>query len=42
MWGKDEQFHSVFPLDIYENMFCLVISFLDCFIFKGIVLNSIE
>ena len=21
MWGKDQQFHSSFPLDIYENVF---------------------
>ena len=39
MWGKIQQFHSVFPLAIYENKFYLFIYLLDYFIFKGIVLD---
>ena len=54
MWGRDQQFHSVFCLDIYENTFYmfiylriylfvyLFIFLLDYFIFKGTVLNLTE
>ena len=42
MQGRDKQFHSLFPLDIYENMFYLFIYLLGYFIFKEIVLNFSE
>ena len=46
MWGRDQQFHSVFPLDVHENTFYLFIYLfiylLDYFIFKGILLNFTE
>ena len=33
MWGKDQQLHSFFPLDIHENIFFVVV--LGYYIFMG-------
>ena len=35
MWGKDQQFHSFFPLGIYENTFQFFCFFFRLLFFKG-------